>query len=839
MELLRITKIILSKHNGIVEFFNAFQLADTLFPSLHSSPNSFACKLVLEILSYFCSSEKYGNIFLNSLIESVEVNNAFPALISFFERFLDDAEQSQDRENQEILLVGMQIVNTLVKISPIQKVFYLRNGLFACGFQKCLERMRHFGKLKELVEEFQNSQKEDYQKITSNSHTSNSSSCSQMENIESLITTLLQVTRNENHPSRKEYLRKLLQNILLSIKLDFGFLKLFSRLTEIVLFDREGIVPDADLYIGTSVQSLIGGIESQEELQVLREKFSLLQAENDKIYQMNSQLKSANNNLIGQVSNFQCQLNELKNQKNFLIQAIQNAKNNQLKAIKGAFSSICSKNDVIASEIQHDQRQLKEIIMKAMNSKQHKQIGNSSAPSLCATVPILEAKDTKKENSISPSNFPIEKNTKNENTISPSNFPVQVPPPSLAKLPPPPLPKFGGGPKAAKFIFDKTILPKSNITAKKINLSQVEDRLIPNSLWTSLSHSSVVKAIDFDLLELSFKAIDSASPTTTQRPKSNGKELVTFLSAKLSRLMSILLKGQVAIPTLIHNISNFNIDQLSVDFLNELASKWPEEPDIEAIKAAMQIPLEGKKYDAPELFFINLFSIHQAREKVISIRDIISLEDCISRASNGIDSCMQACRELKESSFTRNLFSCILCIGNFLNCSAIYGIKLNSLDGFLGSKSTSKTQVKEMAAFVAGALIKITPEAPSKNCQFIGILKKAQRFSQDDCESTLNIAKRCIKQLEALIERETNNCLKKKLQEKLESLQKQIQSFQLAFEKSCKCSKECLEYFAVDAASTKIEEFFRIILSSFKRLNDEFNQMQLVNESSFNSLQMQ
>src|SRR5690606_5455732 len=130
-------------------------VADTLFPSLHhSSPNPFACKLVLEILSYFCASEKYGNLLLNSLIESTETKSAFPALVSFFERFLDDAEQSQDRENEEILVFGMQIVNTLVRISPIQKVFYLRNGLFSCGFQRCLERMKHFGKLNDLVEEF-------------------------------------------------------------------------------------------------------------------------------------------------------------------------------------------------------------------------------------------------------------------------------------------------------------------------------------------------------------------------------------------------------------------------------------------------------------------------------------------------------------------------------------------------------------------------------------------------------------------------------------------------------------------------------------------------------------
>uniref|UniRef100_A0A8C8SRR4 Formin like 1 n=1 Tax=Pelusios castaneus TaxID=367368 RepID=A0A8C8SRR4_9SAUR len=280
------------------------------------------------------------------------------------------------------------------------------------------------------------------------------------------------------------------------------------------------------------------------------------------------------------------------------------------------------------------------------------------------------------------------------------------PPPPLSGLdgpapPPPPPPPLGmpaggiSGPavKIKKPIQTKFRMPIFNWVALKPNQ-------INGTVFNDLNDERVLQELDMNDFEEQFK-------TKAQGPSLNISTLkvkavqkapskVTLIESNRAKNLAITLrKGGLSIDSICQAIQTYDLQGMSLDFLELLHRFVPTEYELTLIRKYEkdQRPLE--ELSDEDIFMIKFSKIPRLAERMNIMTFLGNFSDTAQLLMPQLNAIIAASISIKSSTKLRNILEIVLAFGNYMNSSkrgAAYGFRLQSLDALLEMKSTDRKQ---------------------------------------------------------------------------------------------------------------------------------------------------
>ncbi|KAM6449793.1 formin-like protein 1 isoform 3-T3 [Liasis olivaceus] len=288
--------------------------------------------------------------------------------------------------------------------------------------------------------------------------------------------------------------------------------------------------------------------------------------------------------------------------------------------------------------------------------------------------------------------------------------PPPPPPPPLLALdspvappPPPPLPMTDGitppastvtaAIKIKKPIQTKFRMPVFNWVALKPNQ-------INGTIFNELNDEKVLQELDMNDFEEQFKTkaqgpstnLNSIKAKTSQKAPAK----VSLIECNRAKNLAITLrKGGLAIDSICKAIQIYDLQTLSLDFLELLMRFIPTEYEMTLIRKyeKEQRPLD--ELSDEDQFMIKFSKIPRLTERMTTMTFLGSFGDTVQLLLPQLNFVIVASMSVKSSTKLRQILEIVLAFGNYLNSSkrgAAYGFRLQSLDALLDMKSTDRKQ---------------------------------------------------------------------------------------------------------------------------------------------------
>ncbi|XP_019410107.1 PREDICTED: formin-like protein 1 isoform X2 [Crocodylus porosus] len=287
---------------------------------------------------------------------------------------------------------------------------------------------------------------------------------------------------------------------------------------------------------------------------------------------------------------------------------------------------------------------------------------------------------------------------------------VEIPPPPPLSMtggpapPPPPPPPMGqplGGSlitsassvKVKKPIQTKFRMPIFNWVALKPNQ-------INGTVFNDLNDEKILEELDMSDFEEQFKTkaqgpsldIGTLKAKVTQKAPSK----VMLIEANRAKNLAITLrKGGLSIDSICKAIQTYDLQTLSLDFLELLERFLPTEYELLQIRKyeKEQRPLD--ELSDEDQFMIRFSKLPRLAERMNIMTFLGNFNDTAQRLMPQLHSIIAGSMSIKSSTKLRNILEIVLAFGNYLNSSkrgAAYGFRLQSLDALLEMKSTDRRQ---------------------------------------------------------------------------------------------------------------------------------------------------
>uniref|UniRef100_A0A8C8VPG7 Formin like 1 n=1 Tax=Pelusios castaneus TaxID=367368 RepID=A0A8C8VPG7_9SAUR len=301
-----------------------------------------------------------------------------------------------------------------------------------------------------------------------------------------------------------------------------------------------------------------------------------------------------------------------------------------------------------------------------------------------------------------------------EDTGSP-NLPSQQQAPPSAPPPPPPLPGDDVIPPAPPLpeIGIPPPPPLSGLDAVKIKKPIQTKFRMPIFNWVALKPNQINGTVFNDLndervlQELDMNDFEEQFKTKAQGPSLNISTLkvkavqkapskVTLIESNRAKNLAITLrKGGLSIDSICQAIQTYDLQGMSLDFLELLHRFVPTEYELTLIRKYEkdQRPLE--ELSDEDIFMIKFSKIPRLAERMNIMTFLGNFSDTAQLLMPQLNAIIAASISIKSSTKLRNILEIVLAFGNYMNSSkrgAAYGFRLQSLDALLEMKSTDRKQ---------------------------------------------------------------------------------------------------------------------------------------------------
>ncbi|XP_051850846.1 formin-like protein 1 isoform X7 [Antechinus flavipes] len=416
---------------------------------------------------------------------------------------------------------------------------------------------------------------------------------------------------------------------------------------------------------------------------------------------------------------------------------------------------------------------------------------------------------------------------------SPAPPPPPPPPPGTSgTVPPPPpggLPGAFGGPtpetgavKAKKPIQTKFRMPVFNWVALKPSQ-------ITGTVFTEINDEKVLQELDMSDFEEQFKtksqgpSLDLNALKAKTAHKAPSK--VTLIEANRAKNLAITLrKGNLSTDRICQAIETYDLQALSLDFLELLTRFLPTEYELSLIGRyeKEQRPLE--ELSDEDRFMLRFSRIPRLSERMATLAFLGNFPDTAQLLMPQLNAIIAASISLKSSDKLRNILEIVLAFGNYMNSSkrgAAYGFRLQSLDALLEMKSTDRKQT------LLHYLVKVIGEKYPKLTCFhadLHFLDKAGAVSLDSVLQDTRALQRGMELARREFMRQDDNpVLKEFLKANSPSMEKLLADGKTAQE----AYESVVEYFGENPKTTPPSMFFPVFsrfVKAYKKAEQEVEQ---------------
>nr|XP_020653646.1 formin-like protein 1 isoform X3 [Pogona vitticeps] len=283
------------------------------------------------------------------------------------------------------------------------------------------------------------------------------------------------------------------------------------------------------------------------------------------------------------------------------------------------------------------------------------------------------------------------------------------PPPPLPAVdgpvpPPPPPPPMANGANLPGVAGSSAVKIKKPIQTKFrmpiFNWVALKPNQINGTVFNELNDEKILQELDMNDFEEQFKtrAQGPAREISTLKAKVAQKapSKVTLIECNRAKNLAITLrKGGLTIDSICKAIQTYDLQSLSLDFLELLMRFIPTEYELTMIRKyeKEQRPLE--ELSDEDQFMIKFSKIPRLAERMNIMTFLGNFGDTVQLLLPQLNAVIAASMSLKSSTKLRQILEIVLAFGNYLNSSkrgAAYGFRLQSLDALLDMKSTDRKQ---------------------------------------------------------------------------------------------------------------------------------------------------
>uniref|UniRef100_A0A674JRC3 Formin like 1 n=1 Tax=Terrapene triunguis TaxID=2587831 RepID=A0A674JRC3_9SAUR len=289
---------------------------------------------------------------------------------------------------------------------------------------------------------------------------------------------------------------------------------------------------------------------------------------------------------------------------------------------------------------------------------------------------------------------------------------------------------------------------------------------------------------------------------------------VTLIESNRAKNLAITLrKGGLSIDSICKAIQTYDLQSLSLDFLELLQRFLPTEYELTLIRKyeKEQRPLE--ELSDEDIFMIKFSQIPRLAERMNIMTFLGNFSDTAQLLMPQLNAIIAASMSLKSSTKLRNILEIVLAFGNYMNSSkrgAAYGFRLQSLDALLEMKSTDRKQT--LLHYIGRVIMEKYPELTGFHTE-LHFLDKAGSVSLDSVLQDMRALQRGMELTrKEFMRQDDSQVLKDFLKantEVMEKLQTDSKTAQEAYESA-------VEYFGENPKTSPPTMFFPIFVRFVK-----------------------
>ncbi|XP_032652812.1 formin-like protein 1 isoform X4 [Chelonoidis abingdonii] len=408
---------------------------------------------------------------------------------------------------------------------------------------------------------------------------------------------------------------------------------------------------------------------------------------------------------------------------------------------------------------------------------------------------------------------------------------VEIPPPPPLSVeggpapPPPPPPPLGmpagevSGPTTAASSAVKIKKPiQTKFRMPIFNWVALKPTQINGTIFNELNDEKVLQELDMNDFEEQFKtkaqgpSLDISTLKVKAAQKAPSK--VTLIESNRAKNLAITLrKGGLSIDSICKAIQTYDLQSLSLDFLELLQRFLPTEYELTLIRKyeKEQRPLE--ELSDEDIFMIKFSQIPRLAERMNIMTFLGNFSDTAQLLMPQLNAIIAASMSLKSSTKLRSILEIVLAFGNYMNSSkrgAAYGFRLQSLDVLLEMKSTDRKQT--LLHYIVRVIMEKYPELTGFHTE-LHFLDKAGSVSLDSVLQDMRALQRGMELTrKEFMRQDDSQVLKDFLKantEVMEKLQTDSKTAQEAYESA-------VEYFGENPKTSPPTMFFPIFVRFVK-----------------------
>ncbi|XP_072535025.1 formin-like protein 1 [Salminus brasiliensis] len=285
---------------------------------------------------------------------------------------------------------------------------------------------------------------------------------------------------------------------------------------------------------------------------------------------------------------------------------------------------------------------------------------------------------------------------------APLPLPVPAPPPPPPPPPPgnlPPLPPplgigaFTTGLRGKKAIQTKYRMPLFNWQALK-------EEQVSGTVFTELDDDSVLEELDMDEFAELFKTKAQAPPadigTLKMKVAQKASNKVSLLEPNRAKNLAITLrKGGMDTNQICTAIETYNLDTLSLDFLELLERFIPSDYELKLIQSYEHEGRALQELSEEDRFMVHFGKIPRLGKRISTLTFMGNFSESVQLLRPQLNAIIAASMSIKSSGKLKKILEIVLAFGNYMNSEkrgAAYGFRLQSLDLLLDTKSTDRKQ---------------------------------------------------------------------------------------------------------------------------------------------------
>ncbi|XP_041087295.1 formin-like protein 1 [Polyodon spathula] len=404
---------------------------------------------------------------------------------------------------------------------------------------------------------------------------------------------------------------------------------------------------------------------------------------------------------------------------------------------------------------------------------------------------------------------------------------------ALLTPPPPPLPRWsqwGSPPPPPPLGFLSGSTESQSVSVKSKKPIKTKSRM-PLLNWVALKPNQVTGTIfneiddEHILGELNMDAFEEEFKTKAQGPSLNISTIkvkavqkapskVTLIESNRAKNLAITLrKAGLNVPEICTAIETFNMQCLSLDFLELLARFIPTEYEQKLISKYERDKKPLDELSEEDQFMVRFSKIPRLSDHISILTFMGNFKDTVQLLKPHLNAIIAASMSIKSSAKLKKILEIILAFGNYMNSSkrgAAYGFRLQSLDLLLDTKSTDRKQT--LLHFIVNIIQEKYPELSSFYTE-LHFVDKAAAVSLDSVMQDVRSLQRGMEltRKEFMVQ-DDNAVLKgflKSNSEVLDTLQADCTTGQEAY-------VSLVEYFGENPKTTPPSVFFPVIVRFIK-----------------------